>query len=80
MPAPHCAAIGCRARILPTELFCQRHLTMLQSDIRTLVLRTFRPGQTPTKVFTRHLERAQLEILYAQTEGHRVPRPAEFEW
>lgn len=77
---PQCRAVGCRARVLRSELFCGRHDRMLQSDLKTILYRQFRPGQTPSKVFTVSLERAIQEILYAQTEGHMVPRAASFEW
>lgn len=75
-----CAAIGCREKVLLTAVFCPRHLAMLQSDVRTVLERTYRAFGKPSKVFTVTLERAQQEILYAQTVGHRTPRDAEFEW
>jgi hypothetical protein len=53
---------------------------MLQSDIQTLVMKKFRPGCKPSKVFRQALALAQDEILYAQLEGHRSPREVEFEW
>jgi hypothetical protein len=77
---PTCRAVACRALVLKTELFCDRHQRMLQTDLKTILYRQFRPGQKQTKLFEVTLERAQQEILYAQTEGHRVPRDAEFEW
>lgn len=75
-----CNAIGCRARVLPSELFCERHDRMLQSDIRTILLRQARPGPRQTLVFQATLDRAREEILYAQHAGHRVPREQDFEW
>lgn len=75
-----CNAIGCRALILPREVFCERHLVMLQSDIRKLVEKHYRPGKKPSALFREFLDRARVEILYYQTEGHRVPREADFEW
>jgi hypothetical protein len=53
---------------------------MLQSDIRKILGRTFRPGEKRSQVFLDTLDRARDEIFYAQTEGHRAPRPQEFEW
>jgi len=76
----NCAAIGCRAVILPTELFCEQHDRMLQSDIRTILGRHYRPGRRHTKVCERALEQAQQEILFAQVAGYRLPREADFEW
>jgi hypothetical protein len=79
--ALECEAIGCRARILTTQIFCERHDRMLQSDVRTILLRQFRPGKhTQSFVFARTLERAREEILYVQTEGHQPPRPQVFMW
>ena len=75
-----CSAIACRALVLPAQIFCERHEGMLQSDIRTILYRKFRPGLKQTAVFNLHLETAQREILDYQTSGHRTPRPAEFEW
>lgn len=53
---------------------------MLQSDIRTILLRQARPGPRQTLVFQATLDRAREEILYAQHAGHRVPREQDFEW
>jgi hypothetical protein len=54
---------------------------MLQSDVRTILLRQFRPAKhTQSFVFMRTLERAREEILYVQTEGHQPPRPQTFMW
>jgi hypothetical protein len=78
--AQTCHAVACRALLLPSELFCDRHQRMLQTDLKTILYRQFRPGQKQSKLFAVTLERAQHEILYAQTAGHRVPRDAEFEW
>lgn len=75
-----CNAIGCRALILPREIFCGRHAAMLQSDIRTILHRHYRPQGKQSIVFNVTLERARNEILYAQTVGHKVPREADFEW
>lgn len=75
-----CNAISCRALVLPTQVFCERHDRMLQSDVRTILGRQFRPGRRQSLIFERTLERARNEILYAQTSGHRIPRDAEFQW
>lgn len=75
-----CNAIGCQARVPLLKVFCERHDAMLQSDVRTILYRQLRAGKRQSKVFEMTLGRAQEEILYAQTAGHRVPREAEFEW
>ncbi len=76
-----CNAIGCRALILPRELFCSRHLPLLQSDVRRVLERTYRPdARRQSQVFESTMETARREILYAVTEGHRAPRDAAFEW
>lgn len=76
-----CNAIGCRALILPTFVFCARHSAILQSDILTLVGRAYRPNaHRQSSVFDVHLARARDEILYAQMAGHRAPRDGEFEF
>jgi hypothetical protein len=75
-----CRAVGCTAWLPPTQLFCERHDAMLQSDLRAILGKTYKPGKPPSKVFTRTLERALEEILYAQTAGHRMPREGDFEW
>lgn len=69
-------AIGCRAVILPREIFCEAHLWWLHADTRRELERTFRPGERPSQVFRDALDVARNEILYAQKEGHREPRPA----
>jgi hypothetical protein len=75
-----CEAIGC-ADFAPAEhLFCERHDAMLQSDIKAILAKHWRPGGKRTKVLSLTLERAKEEILFCQTAGYRVPRPAEFEW
>lgn len=75
-----CQAIWCTDRVLLSEVFCERHDRLLQSDIRTLLAKKYRPGERPTKVFLATLERARAEILYAEYAGHRSPRAVEFEW
>jgi len=76
-----CRAVACRALVLPTELFCERCRALLQSDVRRILERTWRPGaKRQSQIFEQTLERALGEILYAKTEGHRAPRDAEFEW
>jgi len=75
-----CRAVGCRARILKTEIFCARHLAMCQSDVRRVLERKFRPGRKQSHVFDVNLKLAVKEILYYQTEGHHVPRDVEFEF
>jgi hypothetical protein len=77
---PVCWAIGYRASILPTQVFCERHTNMLQSDTRKLIGKTFRPGRVQSDVFGVHLKRALNEILYYQTEGYRVPQQEDFAW
>lgn len=75
-----CLAIGCLDFVDKGVLFCDRHDAMLQSDIRTLLLKKYRPGKTPTKIFEMYLQTAREEILFAQTAGYRMPREASFEW
>jgi hypothetical protein len=76
-----CNAIGCRAAILDVECFCSRHLAMVESDTRRVFERSFRPCRLlQSKVFVVSLERAQREILYFVTEGHRIPRARAFEF
>jgi len=75
-----CNAIGCHAATLDTEAFCQRHWVMLESDTQKVIGRTFRPGKPPTASFNRALEFARREILFLQTNGHRIPRDRDFQW
>jgi len=76
-----CNAIGCRAAILDTEVFCYRHLVMVESDVKRVLGRTFRPGMKhQSAVFSDTLERARREILYFVTNGHAVPRDRPFMW
>ena len=76
-----CNAIGCHAQILDTELFCARHVRMVESDTLRVLGRTFRPrAKYQSNVFRETLERARREILYFQTEGHAMPRDRAFEW
>jgi ERCC4-related helicase len=81
MRAGHCNAIGCRALILDEEVFCARHLRMVQSDTRVLLGRKFRPlAKQQTATFRHFLELARREILFYQTEGHAMPHDRPFEW
>lgn len=78
---PICCAIGCRAALLETELFCVRHLHMVESDTRRVLARTFRPAKKhQSAVFVETLSRARREVLCFQTNGHPVPKDRPFEW
>lgn len=77
---PQCAAIGCRALILPAQLLCETCDRLLQSDLKTILYRQYRPGRKQSQRFEATLRWAQEEILYAKMSGHRTPRDAEFEW
>ena len=74
-----CEAVGCRAGILPTELFCQRHVVMVETDTRRILERTFGPGRRASAVLEKALETARAEILFVQTNGYRMPREQVFE-
>jgi hypothetical protein len=76
----HCEAIGCAELCTKGELFCERHAAMLQSDIKTILAKHYRPGHKPTSIFSLTLERAKEEVLFCQTAGYRMPRAVEFEW
>lgn len=79
--ARECEAIGCRAVILDTEVFCRRHFVMLNSDTQRVIGKTFRPrARRHSAVFVAALEFAQKEILFYQTNGHRLPVDRPFEW
>jgi len=75
-----CLAIGCRTTIPMEAQFCDRHAALLQDDIKRLLGKHYRPGKKQSAVFQRYLEMARQELLEAQHLGHRVPKPAEFEW
>lgn len=75
-----CHAIGCADFVDRAVLFCDKHDRMLQSDIRSLVHKHYRPGKKQSKLFDIHLETARQEILFCQSAGYRMPREAEFEW
>lgn len=76
-----CDAIGCRAVILHTEVFCSKHWAMLESDLQRIVAKTFRPGvKHHSARFLDALTAAQREILFFQTNGHRRPADTRFEW
>lgn len=80
MHQSECDAIGCRASVPTSQIYCARHLAMVEPDTRRVLERTFKPGRYPSKVFTVTLERSRQEILFYQTNGHRMPREANFEW
>lgn len=80
MMSGDCHAIGCRARILNTQVMCERHLAMLQSDTRRLLVMKFRPRGKQTQVFDRVLALAREEVLFHQTNGHRLPAARGFQW
>jgi hypothetical protein len=76
-----CEAIGCRAAIQPTEVFCRKHFVMLESDTQRALGRTFKPdAKRHSATFLVILEGAQREILFYVTNGHRLPRDRQFEW
>lgn len=75
-----CEAIGCAELVSEGQLFCERHDAMLQSDVKQILAKKWRPGRKPTKVFSVVLERARKEVLFCQQAGYRTPRDAEFEW
>ena len=75
-----CQADICHELIPGTSIFCERHDRMLQSDIRTILEKKFRPGKPQSKLFQIVLEQAREEIRYTEYAGHRMPRPAEFKW
>jgi hypothetical protein len=75
-----CRAIGCAEIMVEPALFCERHDRMLQSDIRNLLGKYYRPRRKPSKLFELYFERALSEILDAQQNGHRMPRPADFDF
>lgn len=81
MRSGHCNAIGCRALILDEDVFCARHLVMVEGDTRVLLGRKFRPrAKQQTATFKHFLEFARREILQFQLEGHHTPRERPFEW
>lgn len=76
-----CNAIGCRAAILPSEVFCARHLLMVESDTRRVLRHTLRPRQRhQSDLCLVIVETALREILLWQTCGYKVPRDQPFEW
>lgn len=76
-----CNAIGCRALIISTEVLCARHVVMVESDTLRVLRKTYRPGQKyQSQVFRDTLDAARREILYYQTNGHKVPQDRPFEW
>lgn len=75
-----CWGPGCRALVRAELVFCPRCAALLHDDTRKLIERGFRPNRRQSEVFGVHLHRAMTEIAYAKTEGHRIPREAEFEW
>ena len=75
-----CNAIGCRAAILDAEIFCRRHLSMVESDTRRVLAKHFRLNRRQSAIFDDALRRAQSEILYFQTNGHPVPKDRPFMW
>lgn len=65
--------------MMGSEVFCEQHLWLVEPDTRRILGRTFRPGKRyQSKIFTATLERAQAEVLYRVTEGHRPPRDQRF--
>ena len=53
---------------------------MMESDVRRILDRTWKPGRKPSAVFLSTLALAVREILYVQVEGHRVPRARDFDF
>ena len=77
---PMCHAIGCRAVVQKTEVFCLPHQVMLPSDNRHRIERTFRPGKRQSLAFEDALDRARLAIAYFIRNGHKEPRDEPFKW
>jgi hypothetical protein len=84
MSAQYCRAIGCRAALLDSELFCDRHWRMVPSDVQRLVLAARNPGREKAGRLTKRCEhwvlRAVDEILWVQTQGHRRPLDTRVEF
>lgn len=80
-PAPHtCAAVWCKALILPYALFCDECWRKCPSDLKRLIGKHHRPGKKPSQVLTKWVAQAVAELLYLKTEGHHIPRDGSFMW
>lgn len=76
-----CNAVLCRAAILSRELFCERHLALVESDVLRILQSSYRPSaRQQSDVFNVTMERAREEILNVQTQGRRARAVAEWEW
>lgn len=53
---------------------------MLETDTQRIIGRTFRCGVRRSARFVQALEWACREILFFQTNGHKMPRDRAFEW
>ena len=81
MKRGECAYAPCRAQILTTELFCRKHLAMLESDTVRVLGKTYRPGAFRQSArFDVVFQQALKELLFFVTNGHRMLRAAAFEW
>ena len=74
-------AVGCNARISETELFCAKHVAMIESDTRRLLAKHWRPDKKhQTSAFEAHRARALEEILWVITYGRGMPKDQSFMW
>lgn len=80
MGAKECAAVGCRALILPYALFCDECWLKTPSDLKRLIEKHHNPKRRPSKILERWIAQAVKELLYLKTEGHHRPRDGAFEW
>lgn len=71
-----CHAVDCNERVPPNLLMCARHWYLVPQSLRTIVWRTYRPGQETDKAPTQdYLDAARAAINFvAQKEG-KPPLP-----
>lgn len=80
MARPCCEAIGCSTGIFRDDLFCTKHVVMIEGDTRKLVAKLWRPGKPKSAALERALVFARAEILFFVTNGHRMPQSQNFQW
>ena len=83
----YCAHVGCElkcSRLSGADMFCLEHWRLVPDDVQKLVLHAWREGMEREAKWSANMENAMTwardEILSVVLNGHRVPKPQDFQW
>jgi hypothetical protein len=83
----YCVVPGCPARTTRGAawgFWCARHWALVPSDLKRILLHTYRPGRVREKNWTIRFRRAVHQtirhVLQIALSGHRIPKPTDFDF